>query len=358
MRQVAILGGLLAVSLVATYTTWHAEDTEDMKPGEVEVYRTSGDVDQVTWTSEPTDVTLEHRSDDKGDYIWVTVTERKPVVVPPTPPSPPEAEDAEGSEDAEESEDAEGTENAEDAEDAAPPEPEIETTVSAFRGNNAAEGVFKDMAPLVALRSLSVDADNDAFGFNEPSATIRVTSGGSETELTVGAETFGSRDKYVMVGDKVYLVDDTKLRPLQYGKSRLLERNPQPIGESSATRITVQRGEDVRTFTQQNIEDRAQAMWTLDGQPETEHPVAGAWFGKVFKLRAKSYVAEADIPANLTDIFSYTVSNDEREWTISVKRDEVGDAWYAETDFLRATIELTSSLAADAVVDLDGLFQE
>ena len=157
---------------------------------------------------------------------------------------------------------------------------------------------------------------------------------------------------------EVYLVDDTKLRPLQYGKSRLLERNPQPIGESSATRITVQRGEDVRTFTQQNIEDRAQAMWTLDGQPETEHPVAGAWFGKVFKLRAKSYVAEADIPANLTDIFSYTVSNDEREWTISVKRDEVGDAWYAETDFLRATIELTSSLAADAVVDLDGLFQE
>ena len=67
---------------------------------------------------------------------------------------------------------------------------------------------------------------------------------------------------------------------------------------------------------------------------------------------------EGDLPAPTAAPYTITVSNDEREWTISVKRDEVGDAWYAETDFLRATIELTSSLAADAVVDLDGLFQE
>ena len=67
---------------------------------------------------------------------------------------------------------------------------------------------------------------------------------------------------------------------------------------------------------------------------------------------------EADVPENLTDVFSYTIANDEYAWTISVKRDEVADTWYAHTDYLRSTIELTSSLAADAVVDLDGLFAE
>ena len=41
--------------------------------------------------------------------------------------------------------------------------------------------------------------------------------------MPVGGETWGSSDRYVGLEGRVFLVDDADLRPLQYGKTRLVE---------------------------------------------------------------------------------------------------------------------------------------
>ena len=110
------------------------------------------------------------------------------------------------------------------------------------------------------------------------------------------------------------------------------------------------------SFVQQNADDRTKAYWADAADAETEHEVAGTWLGKVFKLRARAYVEPADLP-ELVPVFRYTVTGDGKTWNIEVSKDAGDDKkYYAKADFLRSTVELTASLAGDAVADLDALF--
>lgn len=361
MKQGIVLGGLLGVALLATYITWFEDGEVTVKEGEAVVYSADrADISKVVWTSEKVDVELRPSKDEKGEYVMVHVTERREKAKPKplTPPEP--ADDGHGHDHGEEApEKPEDSEQGEDATEEAPEEPpEIETTVTYFKGNEAAEELMQSLAPLVAMRELSLPADADAtaFGFDEPSATLEVHRAAGAVSITVGGETYGSKDKYVQLDDKTFLVDDQTLRPLQYGKTRLLERNLQPLAEKEITKIDVSSNGRSAAFTQANADDRTKAFWADVGTPDTEHEVAGAWLGKAFKMRARTYVEPADLP-ELTQVFRMVVHSDEGSWTVDVSKAADDDkAYYAQSDFLRSTVELTASLASDAIADIDGLF--
>lgn len=361
MRQVIVLGGLLAVALVGTYVTWTAEEQAEPKPGETEVYAGDvKDVSRVVWTSEKLDVELRPSSDAKGDYVMVHVTERRDKSA--KPPTPPGEEPGHGDDHPEEGEEAPPADPAAPAEGGtqeAPPE--VETVVTYFKGNQETEALLKGLAPLKALRELTIpaDADQAPFGFDKPAATLEVSRAAGAVKLTVGGETFGSKDRYVRLDQRTFLVDDQTLRPLQYGKTRLLERNLQPLAEADVTTVQVTYGDRSGTFAQQKKKegDTEKAFWTDAATPDTEHEVAGPWLGKVFKLRVREFVQPEALPT-LEPVFRYTVTGKDQTWVVDVSKATVDgkETWYAQADFLRSTVELTASLVTDAVADLESLF--
>ena len=89
MKRVAIMSALLGLALIGSYITWTAEETEERDVLAVAVYSAdASSLQKIAWISEKADVTLEHRTDDDGEYTWVTITERKEVK--PEPPAPDE----------------------------------------------------------------------------------------------------------------------------------------------------------------------------------------------------------------------------------------------------------------------------
>lgn len=358
MRQVFVLGGLLAVALVGSYITWTAEETAEPKPGETQVYAGDvKDISRVVWTSEKMDVELRPSTDAKGEYVMVHVTERREKST--KPPKPPGEDHGHGDDHPEEGEET-PTDPAAPTEGADAPA-EVETIVTYFKGNTEAEDLMKSLAPLKALRELEIpaDADQTVFGFEKPTATLEVSRAAGAVKVVVGGETFGSKDRYVRLDQHTFLVDDQTLRPLQYGKTRLLERNLQPVAEADVEKVQVVYGDRSSTFTQQKKKDGDQekSFWADAASPADEHPVAGPWLGKVFKLRVREFVQPEALPT-LEPVFRYTVVGKDQSWTVDVSKATVDgkETWYAQADFLRSTVELTASLVTDAVADLESLF--
>lgn len=347
MRQVATLSVLLAAALVGSYVTWTAPQGSVSAEG-VPVYAGASAIHKVEWRSDALDVVLEKLEDDRGDYVRVTTVERREV---PVQDPAPVAERA----DAPSATDAEPDEAEE-----APPEPPATRTEElrrTFLGNDIATQLWTDLSPLVALRDLGrADAlDPAALGFDEPSATLVVHRASGPLELTIGGETYGSRDRYVRHDGRVLLVDDVTLRPLIYANARLTERALQPLSEKDVVRVDLTDSEGrSATLVQVNASDPAKAFWARSDAADTPDPAAGTWLGKMFRLRLLQYVDEADLEAELRPLFRYTVHGRAASWTVEVASTGEGDAqvFYARSDFNRGLVELTHSLAAEAFADL------
>lgn len=339
MKQPILFGGLLAVALVGAYTTWTAEEVEERKATDVLVYRADADaVTSVTWSDEDHTVRMTRPKDASGAYVWIEQTDRKKVV-PPTP---------------------EGAEVPEGAEAPPAPEPVIEETTTRFSGNEQAVEAWTSFAPLYALRELALGADADlaSYGLDEPSSTLVVDVGGKSVTIEVGGESYGTRDRYARAEGKLYLLDDGLVRPLQFAKSRLVERRLHPFEEKDILQVAVRRGADARTFVQKNADDRTKSFWADAAVADKKDAEAGAWLGKLFRLRVKSYVDEADAPAAREAVFAFEVKGRDGAWSVEVTKAEVDGepTYYASSSFTRGLVDLTRSLAEEAVADLDPLF--
>lgn len=336
MKQAIVLGGLLAVALVGSYLTWTApEETVARKATDVLVYRADASaVSAVTWSEEARSVRLEQRSDASGTWLWVEQVD-KTKVVPPAP------------------------EPVEGQEPPPAPEPQVTEETTRFTGNDQASEIWTAFAPLYALRELTLTPDTDltTYGLDAPKATIEVTLKDRTVKLEVGGEAYGTRDRYVRADGRVYLVDDATIRPIQFAKSRLVERKLQPFEEADIEQIAVRRGADARAFVQKNAADRSNAFWADAAKPDDRDVEGTTWLGKLFRLRAKSFVDEATV-GTLTPVFAFDVKGGEGAWTVEVaKVEKEGEVtYYARSSFLRALVDLTKSLAEEPIADLDTLF--
>lgn len=367
MKQAILFGGLLALALVGSYVTWTAEDTEEeRKATDVLVYRAAeGELASITWEEEDRTVRLVQKKDAGGSYLWVEQTDRTKVKPPKAEPEAAEPEaPAEGEPAAEAPVEGaapvEGEPAAEPAAAEAPEAPaEIKSETTQFTGNDQASEVWKAFSPMYALRELAVTPETDlaAFGLDAPKTTITVELAGRTVKLELGGEAFGTRDRYLRAEGRVFLVDDAAIRPVQFAKSRLVERRLQPLEEKDIRTIKVTRGADTRTFVQKNADDRTKSFWADGNTPDARDVEASTWLGKLFRLRVKGYVDEATAPA-LVPVFSFEVVGPEATWTVEVSKAEVEGAitWYARPSFTRALVDLTKSVADEAIDDLPTLF--
>lgn len=355
MKQVVTLSVLLAAALVGSYATWTAPESAATSQG-VPVYTVGAtDLQKVEWRSESLDVVLEKLTDERGEYVRVTTTERREVPVEDPDPiaeaADPAATDAEPAADEAPGDDTDAP--AEPAE----PATRVEETRRTFVGNQMALDLWDDLAPLVALRDLGpADAlDAAALGFEEPHATLVVHRKSGPLELAVGGETYGNRDRYVRHGGRVVLVDDLTLRPLIYANARLVERALQPFAEKDVQRVEIADGEGrATTLVHQNAADPAKAFWARSESPDAADAAAGTWLGKLFRLRLLEHVDAAEVEGELAPVFRYTVHGRDGAWSVEVLSAGEGDdvRYYARSDYNRGLVQLTQSLAAETIADL------
>ncbi len=365
MNQTLVLGGLLTLALVGSYLTWtQDEEVAERKATDVLVYKADADaISSVTWSDEDRVVRLTRPSDASGAYVWIEQTD-KTKVVPPTE-AEAEATPAEGAE--AEAAPAEGEEAAPEVAPTEEPKPEVdapapvvEEKVTRFSGNEQAVETWAALAPLYAMRELTISPDTDlaAFGLDAPTAKLTIELRDRTVEIEIGGESYGTRNRYARAEGRVYLLDDGLVRPLQFAKSRLVERRLHPFEEQDILGVEVSRGTETRGFVQKNADDRTKSYWADVTVPERRDIEGATWLGKLFRLRVKGYVDESAAPAELAPVFAFAVKGREGSWTVEVLRAEVeGEVtYYAKSSFTRGLVDLTRSLADEAIADLDALF--
>lgn len=372
MRQIVILSALLVAALGASYVTWtQPPEEKTLETTDIAVY-TGGpdDVTKITWKSKKSTIAISRLHDARGDYVWIDGTETKEILVKPVvdPNAPKDLTDPNAPKDPAAPEtpaapDAPKDPAAPAAEPAKPAEPETTTEVKAvqFRGGAPADTLWTDWAPLLAMRELKLPADADpaTFGLAEPAATITVERKGGTVEIQVGGETYGTKDRFVRVGEKVYLVADSKLRPLEFAATRLVERRLHPFEENQMDKVTIATPDGKSaTFVHENKDDKAKAFWSREGAPGAEDSAGDTWLGKVFRLRASLYTDEKTLTGTPVPIFSVTVTDGKEPWKYEILRVGEGDTadYYARSEYDRALVTLTRSLANDAIADLATVF--
>ncbi len=379
MREVIVLSVALGLSLVAAYATWTSEE-EVIDDEAVVVYRASPKaLSSISWEGEETSAVITRKSDDKGEYLWIETERRmkrfknphemekaaeaakKDAEEEDREITPEELEEEllgeeEASSESEEAESEDEATAAEEPEKEEEPAFEIEVTTSAFKGSSQAEDLWESFAPLYALRELAGSPEDEAFGFDEAESIV-VRRDGKEVELAVGGETFGSKDRYVRYGSKVFLVDDATLRPLEFAATRLVDRALVPMSAQDVLELSVSVPEgETLEFVQQNADDPGAAYWARKADPSNADETAGTWIDKLLRIRVREYAA--DEPEGLQTALTYRAfDEDGTAWAVELLKKTDGDdeSWYARAEHTRSLVEVPESLARDAISDLSSL---
>ncbi len=370
MKTVIVYATLLGVALVGSYLSWTAEETVAVKADEVPIYRASeGDVQVLLFHDDRLDVRVERREDPKGPYAWISIEERRPKSpavgdadapgtkaddTPPDDGTKPgdDAEAQNGAEPEEGTEKGDGTTEPAEAE-----EPEVEIVRRAFAGGEKALDLFASYEPLMARRELDASlADTPAFGFDDPEGTITVVRvSGGEEKLVIGASTYGTRDRYAKHDGKLFLLADTKVRPLQFAASRLRERRLHPWLEADVERVRVERGGKVLVLEQRNRDDRAKAFWARPGEDQ-EDPNGATWVEKLLRLRVSSSPIEPE--GTPEPALTVQITGEEGSWSFTLSSDGTEKGRFVDSDFLRSTAPVSATLADEIIADLDELLGE
>jgi hypothetical protein len=367
VRNVAVLSVSLVVALTAAYLTW-TRDEEEPSDEAVAIYDArAADITKVKWKSETLDVTIEKRKDARGEYFWVDSTETKiKKAKPPNDPHDPDPEKGEKAKgEKAKGEKAKGEKaKGEEAEVEAPPEPEapaapdeVKVEHQTFVASDAGEELWSAVAPLLAMRELQVPADPKTFGLDAPSATLEITRSSGAITLEIGGETYGAKDRYVRYQQKVFLVDDAKLKPLESAGARLMERGLFPLEQKQIDRLEVAlpAGGPV-VWNQVNKDDAAKAAWARKETPEVSDDVGATWINKLLGLKLQTYVDQD--PGSLLPVFSYAVVSGADTWTVQIAKSTAEPPeYYAKSDFNRSLVKLPETMARNVVDDLDSLAQ-
>jgi hypothetical protein len=156
--------------------------------------------------------------------------------------------------------------------------------------------------------------------------------------------------------NRIFLLDDALLRPLQYARTRTVERRLHPLEDKVIEKITVRQGSNTRTFVQRNADDTAKAHYADAATPEQKDVEGTSWLGKLARIRLKEFIADDAAPQGLEPVFSYLVEGDGKQWPVEIVRTADGATWYARAGFTRGLVELTKSLIQEPADDLGALF--
>ncbi|MBV9950183.1 MAG: DUF4340 domain-containing protein [Myxococcales bacterium] len=222
------------------------------------------DLQQIAFESNGHKVVLEAQSDAHGR--WFQGTAETP------PPALPDA----------------GAPDAGPRNDATP-------KTSRFVSVSAAQKIASGLAPLKAFREIGRvdDARAKEFGFQETPATLVAKFGGRERRLFVGGPTPGGADRYVREAGSgyVYAVKGEVFRELDGGEPALVEHDPHGFEDADLGGAVIRAKGKTREALRRGPPGKR--IWSDPASPDQADETLGNWFGKVDRLRAIEYVADA-----------------------------------------------------------------
>lgn len=357
----AVFGGLLAVLLGAAWVQWTAEPAVELDGKVVLLQGDAEDIERIVWKSDGKDeAELERRSDDRGEYLWVTYTRWKPAPKAPDPAEDAATEDGapEGGEDAEEPveepEEAPGEDPAEDPAD----EPELVAETQVFKSGETGMDLLVDLSPMLALRKLEAEGDKlETIGLVEPTESIEIVRKGRTVKLDVGGEVYGTRDRYVrnQATGEIFLVDDELLRPLKYARTRLPDRTLWAVERADIARITISGTAGSLEVEQENADDADKARWIPAGDAEADDEQLQTWLDKALKLKGSAYAGPEDSAEGLEPRFSLTFTDGAgQSTTLRVTEDPDGTFW-GESEHTRGRVKLLRAQTSGLADDVDAL---
>lgn len=335
-KSVFVYGGILVVALAATWMDFTGEETKE-RVGVVLIDGKADALEKMVYKAPDTEVVFEMKSDDVGRYAWLTVSEQKKKRV--------------------------------DGE-------EVDyTKVTSFKAGSTADKLIDSVSPVMALRDLgALEADKaSSFGLEAADTTFTITTGGRSTTLTLGGETYGTKDRYVRddASGKVYVVDDDVFKPVKFAASRLPERNLMSYKMEDIESVTLGQGGSTVTWTQKNRDDRAAAFWSRVGDVAT--PAAGDaasssggdagkddtfrnWFSTWAKLKSTAYVQDDENPSELKLQYEVTLRGAPK----AEERVEIltsGDDWYGRSNYTRGLVKLSRGPADESASEVDDILE-
>ena len=362
IRGVMIYGGLLAVTLGASYYRWTHEPDKNLE-GKVVVLQGEPDtLDRITWKGKDDEAVIEKKKDDKGDYFWVTYTkwEKKK-------PEHPDAKDAKA--DSAGSGSGSGTDVAAagsgsgSGAEATPAAEEKEAVVSNFKSGKAATELVAGLSPLFAVRKLE-DVTPDKLKTIEletPVEHVILDRNGKTTDIELGGESYGTKDRYARVAgtSDIYLIDDEVIRSLKFARTRLPDRDLFPFETPKIETAVVGDGTSSITLTQKNRDDKDKATWVPADAPDDTSAQYKTWMDKFLKAKASSYVNDADVPKDLDLRFQVTLTG-EGSPPETVEIYQAGDAgdWYAKSGYTRGYVKMLKSTTSGLAEDVGSLIGE
>jgi len=268
--------GLLAVSAIVALTVWTRDEKAELaqKSSEVEIWSGNPEsITLVTFESTSRKVRLEAHQEGKDHWFVGSVEKEEPAFVHPPGGGPDGG--------------------------AAPNPPKRETVH--FFGVKAADDLVKTLAPLKALRAVGKieGTRNEEFGFDKPEGTLKVTLGGQEQSLVIGAATPGGGERYAKskTGD-VFAIQGDLVQGMQYAESRLAEHELHAFKSEEVTRVKVSKSGKTRELVRVPNKNEG---WADAATPGTLDETSGNWMTKVSRLRATDWVEKPNGPVAATD---------------------------------------------------------
>jgi hypothetical protein len=373
----AVYGAVLAVLMGAAWFKWTAEPEIELDGQVVLLQGEEEGLEKVVWLAkDKNQAIIERRSDDYGDYFWVTTTKwtaKKKEAPPKVEDDKPGEKDEEPADDGKPGEKDDGKPGEKDdgkpgekdgepgdaAEDAEPEVEEVieyDEAITVFKAGDAGVKLATSLSPMLAIRRLDQvdDAKLESIGLKAPTDFIEVTRKGRVVKLELGGEVYGTRDRYVrdVTSGNIYLVDDEVLRPLKYARTRLPDRQLWDLELQDITQVGVSDGAGVSaTYVHKNPDDEAKAWWMRDGGAEEKDTQVDTWMKKALTLRGTRYADPAKPLTDLQDRFSLILeTSGGKSLTVLVQQEgDTGDFW-ASSAYTRGHLKLLKT-ATDALSD-------
>lgn len=196
---------------------------------------------------------------------------------------------------------------------AAPPAPapihEVKETVTtkSFRGNEQADKLFEQFAPMRVVRALGAVDEKKAkeLGLDAPKKKLTIQGKGQTYVYSLGQNSYGAGDVYARDGQgQVFLLSHRMVSDFEFAESRLMERRLHRFERADFDRIEVEvmtaAGPKKRTLLQKNKQDNANFYFVDSATPDKRDDTLKNWVDKILRMAINDYVAQGDEPKTPT----------------------------------------------------------
>jgi len=180
-------------------------------------------------------------------------------------------------------------------------------TTKSFRGNEQADKLFEQFAPMRVVRALgSVDEKKaKELGLDAPKKKLTIQAKGQTYVFSLGQNSYGAGDIYARDGQgQVFLLSHRLVSDFEFAESRLMERRLHRFERSEFDRIEVEvmtaAGPKKRTLLQKNKQDNANFYFVDSATPDKRDDTIKNWVDKILRMAINDYVAQGDEPKTPT----------------------------------------------------------